>query len=110
MLSGVVENTSMCNLNNRNLLREVMVKIGLERIDMQEGVMVEALLNSGTMGLVMSLEFAKRQGFKLKKMERPIYVRNMDRTFNKKGPIENTVKVNIYYQRHRERKEIDVIR
>ena len=87
-----------------------MVKIGLERIDMQEGVMVEALLNSGTMGLVMSLEFAKRQGFKLKKMERPIYVRNMDRTFNKKGPIENTVKVNIYYQRHRERKEIDVIR
>ena len=110
MLSGVVENTSMCNLNNRNLLREVMVKIGLERIDMQEGVMVEALLNSGTMGLVMSLEFAKRQGFKLKKMERPIYVRNVDRTFNKKGPIENTVKVNIYYQRHRERKEIDVIR
>ena len=87
-----------------------MVKIGLERIDMQEGVMVEALLNSGTMGLVMSLEFAKRQGFKLKKMERPIYVRNMNRTFNKKGPIENTVKVNIYYQRHRERKEIDVIR
>jgi len=110
MLSGVVENTSMCNLNNRNLLREVMVKIGLERIDMQEGVMVEALLNSGTMGLVMSLEFAKRQGFKLKKMERPIYVRNVNRTFNKKGPIENTVKVNIYYQRHRERKEIDVIR
>jgi len=110
MLSGVVENTSMCNLNNRNLLREVMVKIGLERIDMQEGVMVEALLNSGTMGLVMSLEFAKRQGFKLKKMERPIYVRNVDRTFNKKRPIENTVKVNIYYQRHRERKEIDVIR
>jgi len=110
MLSGVVENTSICNLNNRNLLREVMVKIGLERIDMQEGVMVEALLNSGTMGLVMSLEFAKRQGFKLKKMERPIYVRNVDRTFNKKRPIENTVKVNIYYQRHRERKEIDVIR
>ena len=41
-------------------LREVTVKIGLERIDTQEGVTVEALLDSGAMGLVMSLEFAKK--------------------------------------------------
>ena len=53
-------------------MREVTVKIGLERIDMQEGVMVEALLDSGVMGLVMSSEFAKKQGFKLKKLERPM--------------------------------------
>jgi len=57
----------------------------------------------------MSLEFAKKKGFKLKKIENPIYVRNMDRTFNKEGPIENTVEVNIYYQGHKERTEIDVI-
>ena len=37
-------------------------------------------------------------------------VRNVDESFNKEGPIENTVEVNIYYQRHRERTEIDVIR
>jgi len=91
------------------MLREVMVKIGLERIDTQEGVTVEALLDSGAMELVMSLEFARKQGFKLKKMERPIYVRNVNRIFNKEGPIENTVEVNIYYQGHRERTEIDVI-
>ncbi len=30
--------------------------------------------------------------------------------FNKEGPIENMVKVNIYYQEHKERTEIDVIR
>jgi len=41
-------------------LREVMVKIGLERIDTQEGVMVEALLDSGAIGLVISSEFAKK--------------------------------------------------
>jgi len=41
-------------------LREVMVKIGLERIDTQKGVTVEALLDSGTTGLIMSLEFAKK--------------------------------------------------
>ena len=45
--------------------------------------------------LVMSLEFARKQGFKLKKIERSIYVRNVNRTFNKERPIENTVEVNI---------------
>jgi len=33
----------------------------------------------------------------------------VDRTFNKEGPIENMVEVNIYYQGHRERMEINVI-
>ena len=86
-----------------------MVKIGLERIDTQEEVTVEALLDSGATGLVMSSEFAKKQGFKLKKLERPINVRNVDGSFNKKEPIENIVEVNIYYQGYRERTEIDVI-
>jgi len=86
-----------------------MVKIGLERIDTQEGITVEVLLDSGATGLVMSSEFAKKQGFKLKKLERPMQVRNMDGSFNKEELIENTVEVNIYYQGHRERMEIDVI-
>jgi len=90
-------------------LREVTVKIGLKRIDTQEGVTVEALLDSGVMGLVMSSEFTKKQGFKLKKLERPMNVRNVDGSFNKEGPIENIVEVNTYYQGHRERTEIDVI-
>jgi len=33
MLNKVAENISICNLNNEKLLREVMVKIELERID-----------------------------------------------------------------------------
>jgi len=87
-----------------------MVKIGLERIDIQKGITVEALLDSGATGLVMSSEFAKKQSFKLKKLERPIQVRNVDRFFNRKEPIENTVEVNIYYKGNIERMEIDVIR
>jgi len=90
-------------------LREVTVKIRLERIDTQEGITVEALLDSGSTGLVMSSEFAKKQGFKMKKLERPINVRNVDGSFNKEGPIENTVEINIYYQGYRERTEINVI-
>ena len=76
---------------------------------MQEGVTVEALLDSGATGLVMSSEFARKQGFKLKRLKRPINIRNVNGSLNKEGPIEYTVKVNIYYQGHRERTEIDVI-
>jgi len=90
-------------------LREVTVKIRLERIDMQEGIIMEALLNSKATGLVMSSEFARKQGFKLKKLERLMNVRNVDRSLNKEGPIKHMVEVNIYYQGHRERMEIDVI-
>ena len=69
ILSREVDNILCCNLNNGNILREVTVKIGLERIDTQKGVIVETLLNSKATGLVMSLEFAKKQGFKLKKKD-----------------------------------------
>ena len=90
-------------------LREVTVKISLERVDTQEGITVEALLDSGATGLVMSSEFTKKQSFKLKKLERPVQVRNVDGTFNQEGLIENTMEVNIYYRGHRERTEIDII-
>jgi len=43
------------------------VKIGLERIDMQEEVIEEVLLDSGATELVMSSEFTRKQKFKLKK-------------------------------------------
>ena len=57
-------NISCYNLNNRDMLREVTVKVGLERIDMQEEITVEVLLDSGATGLVMSSEFARKNRFK----------------------------------------------
>jgi len=57
----------------------------------------------------MSLEFARKQEFKLKKIERPIYVRNIDGSFNERL-IKYIVEVDIYYQGYRERTEIDIIR
>ena len=36
-------------------------------------------------------------------------MRNVNRISNKEEPIEYTVEINIYYQGHRERTEIDVI-
>ena len=70
---------------------------------------MEALLDSREIGLVLSLEFVRKKRFKLKKIERLIYVRNVDSFFNKEGSIEHMIKVDIYYQRHRKRTEIDVI-
>jgi len=55
-----VDNISCCNLNNEELLRKVIMKIGLKRISTQEGVTVEELLDSGATGLVISLEFARK--------------------------------------------------
>ena len=57
----------------------------------------------------MSSEFAKKIGFKLKKIERSIYIRNMNGTFNKEELIEYIVETNIHYQRHMERIEINIM-
>jgi len=75
---------------------------------MQEGITVEALLDSGVIGLVISSEFVRKQVFQLK-LKRLMNVRNVDRSLNKEGPIEYTVEVNIYFKGYRERMEIDVI-
>ena len=66
-------------------------------------------MDSGATELVMNSEFSRKQGFKLKKLERLMHVRNMDGSLNKKGPIEHMVEVNIYFKEYRERTEIDVI-
>ena len=60
MLSRVVNNVFCCNLDKEDMLRELTVKIGLERINIQEGVTVKALLDIRVIRLVISLEFARK--------------------------------------------------
>ena len=91
------------------VLREVTVKIGLKQEKEEEGITTEALLDSGAMGLVMSEEFARRHRFKRMRLERPVYVRNVDGTLNYAGPIVDTVEVEIFFKGHKERTLIDVI-
>ena len=59
MLSRVIDNIFCYNLNNKDILKELTVKISLERIDTQKGVTVEMLLDSSVTKLVISSEFAK---------------------------------------------------
>ena len=81
-------------------LREVMVKIGLKQEEEEEGIVVKVLLNSGVTELVMSEEFAKKYRFRRTKLERPIYVRNVDGTLNYAGLIVDTVEIEIYFRGH----------
>jgi len=68
------------------------------------------LLDSAATELVMSLEFVRKNKFKKKKLERPIYVKNVDGIFNHEKSIKHTVEVELFYREHKERTEIDVIR
>jgi len=80
------------------------VKIELKKEDDKEGIVIEALLDSGVIGLVRSLEFARKN-----KLDRLIYMRNVNSTFNYKEPIEHMVEIKLFYKEHKERTEIDVI-
>jgi len=90
-------------------LREVVVKIGLKQEEKEEEIMTEALLDSEATGLVISEEFARRHKFKRMKLERLVYVKNVDGILNYVGPIVDTVEVEILFKRHEERTSIDVI-
>ena len=72
-------------------------------------MVTEALLDSSIMGLVISEEFTRRHKFKRAKLERPVYVRNVDGTLNYAGPIVDTGEVEIFFKEHKERMLIDVI-
>jgi len=85
------------------------VKIGLKQEENKKGIVVEALLDSRATELVMSLEFPRKNKFKKKKLEKPIYVRSVDNTFNHKKLIKHIVEMELFYRRHRERTEINVI-
>ena len=103
-----VEKKEDSRKKKEKLLREVMVKIGLKQEE-EEEIVVETLLDSGATGLVMSEEFTKKYKFKRKKLERPIFVRNIDETMNFTGPIMDIVEVKLFFRGHKERTLIDVI-
>jgi len=75
---------------------------------MHEGIMIKALLDSGTIGIFMDRQMAARHGFKLQKLERLIAVRNVDSTNNSRGTITYQVECNVFYKGHVERMKIDV--
>jgi len=90
------------------ILREVWLDIGIEKVDMHEGITVKVLLDSGTMGMFMNRKMVKKHGFKMTKLERPLKVKNVDGTENSEENIMHQVEVNIFYKNHVKRMRMNV--
>jgi len=90
------------------LLREVWLKVGLEKLESYEGVAVKALLDSGTTGLFMDTTFTKEKRFKIEKLKKPLLVRNVDGTTNAGGAITHQVECNMFFKGHVERARMDI--
>ena len=75
---------------------------------MHEGVIVKVLLDSGMAEMFMDKRIVAKHGFRLQKLERPVMVRNVNRTNNSGGAITYQVEVNMYYKDHVERIRMDV--
>jgi len=109
--SGELESTAKKRGSQREvrrtfgMLRKVWLNIEVEKIDTHEGVMIKALLDSGTMGMFMDSQIAARHGFKLQKLERPIAIRNINSTNNSERAITYQVECNVFYKGHIERKD-----
>jgi len=89
-------------------LREVWLKVGLKKLENHEEVAVKALLDSGVTDLFMNMTFAKKKGFKMEKLKKPLLVRNVDGIINVGGAITHQVECNMFFKGHIERARMDV--
>jgi len=68
------------------ILRKVWLDIRIEKVNTHEDVTMKALLDSNAIKIFIDREMAKKHGFKMK-LERPLKVKNIDRTENSRGNI-----------------------
>jgi len=90
------------------LLREVWMKVELEKLESHKGVAVRALLDSRTIGLFIDITFAQEKGLKIEKLKKPLLVKNIDRTVNTGGAITYQVEYNMFFKGCVERAKMDV--
>ena len=90
------------------ILREVWLNIGVEKVDIHEGITVKVLLDSGAIRMFMNKKMTARYRFRLQKLERPVMVRNVNGTNNSRGAITHQMEVNMYYKNYIERIRMDI--
>jgi len=90
------------------LLREVWMRVGLEKLENHEGIAVKALLDSRATGLFMDTIFTREKGFKIERMKNPLLVKNVDRKVNVGGAITYQVECNMFFKGHVERVRMDI--
>jgi len=90
------------------MLKEVWPNIRVEKVDTHESMTVKALLDNSTTEMFIDKKMIAKHKFKLEKLDRPVTVRNIDRTNNSRGAIIYQVEINVYYKSHIERMRMDV--
>jgi len=76
------------------------MKVGLEKLESHEGVVVKVLLDSRATGLFMNTAFAKEKEFKIERLKNPLLVRNVDGTVNVGRAIMHQVECNMFFKGH----------
>jgi len=84
------------------------MKVGLEKLENHEGVVVKALLDSRATGLFMDITFAQEKGFKMEKLKKPLLVRNVDGMVNAERAIMYQIEYNMFFKGYVERARMDV--
>ena len=84
------------------------MNIGVEKVNIHEGITAKVLLDSGVTGIFMDKKMAARYGFRLQKLERPVTVKNVDSINNSREVITHQVEVNVYYKNYVERMRMDI--
>ena len=84
------------------------MKVGLEKLENHEWVVVRVLLDSRAIGLFIDMTFAREKGFKIKKLKNPLLVRNVDGMVNAGGAIMYQIECNMFFKGHVERARMDI--
>jgi len=82
--------------------------VGLEKIENYKEVTVKTLLNSRVIDLFIDTKFAKKKGFKLEKLKKPLLVQNIDSMVNIGEAITHQVECNIFFKEYVERVKVDI--
>ena len=102
------EETDKFFVRTLNMKKEIMLKVGLETLDLHKKMKGTALLDSGATGMFMSPQFVTQHGFQTWKLDWPIQVHNVDGTVNSAGSITHKVDLIMYYQGHKESTMFDI--
>jgi len=71
-------------------------------------VTIKVLLDSGAIEIFIDKKMAKELSFRLQRLEKPMLVRNINRTDNSRGVLTYEAEISIYYRNHIERVKMDV--
>jgi len=79
-----------------------MLRVELRTIDSHEVEEVDMLLDSGVTGLFIDCAWLRQKKITTQKLEHPIKVYNIDRSFNRGGSTTEEVTLILSYQGHKE--------